>query len=124
MSVAEFKGNIDTAKAEAALTKYRFVKNTTTENTEHLINVCGADEAAIGIACDDNTINSDAAYLRNGHGLLEVDGNEDAITAGARLKSAANGIGVLAGGAEAAYARAIGVSAASGDVIEIEYGDC
>lgn len=124
MSVSEFEGELATAYASSALTAYTFVKGATTANTTEKIDVCGAGEAAIGIACDGYGAADDAAYCVGGKGLLKVDGSGSAITAGARLKSAASGIGVLAGGSDAAYARAIGVSSAANDVIAVIYGDC
>jgi len=124
MSVAEFKGEKKTGYASSALTAYTFVKGSTAGNTTQAIDVCGAGEAALGIACDTYTQYSDAAYCVGGPALLKVDGSGSAITAGARIKSAASGIGVLAGGSDAAYARAVGISSAANDVIEVIYGDC
>lgn len=84
-----------TAVAGAAVTRFRFVSNTSTETETLECEPTAADARAMGIAADTVDTGGQVPIFYGGVGRLDVD-NSAALTAGTPIKSGAAGLGVAA----------------------------
>lgn len=107
------QGEVNSYVAAAALTKFRFVKETTT-GREATCNVAAAAAKPIGIVTEDVASGGDAPVIESGIFALEVNGQSVNIAVGDPIKPTTGGVGVKAA-TEGDYFGAVAKEAASTD---------